>query len=615
MGVGGFYYWLKNKRWRSVLIRSVPRNVSSFSLDMNGIIHNVAQTVYAYGKMTEEKIARAKLVARTDPKLLEAEFHNTLGTKLLEVIAQVRPQEILVLAVDGVAPQAKISQQRQRRFKAAMERGETQVIFDSNSITPGTEFMRNLDSYLQRWIVSNQQKLPRKIIYSSHMVPGEGEHKILEFMRAGEIVGNGAHVLYGMDADLIMLTMLAPIDKIFLMRENERDVINIDNMKYNVEKEYGGQTAIADFVLMTFMIGNDFLPHMPALEDLSEAMENMLRTYKKTNLSLVLNGEIIWQNLALYLTNFAQLESEMLDTESKRDFKYPSRMLAAATTKTQRIEERSGMDIGAKVVFTSKFDYNIFRGAWYQNALGLRGSAEDKAVFTKLLPGYSFGPQTDKVISMTIDYLSGIAWVYGYYSKGIIHINSSFIYRYHHTPLLTDLANVLSQVGTVTGYEAVGEQLPINPVYQLLAVLPLKSKNLLPREVAHLMTKDSPISDMYPQTAIIERDGKNQDYQGTVIIPFVDIDRITEAVNTTSIFSAERARLFAPANNVTLLVTKEMEDIITSRRNFQQKIAQEKAKRYRGRPGGRGGSGRGGSGRGGSGRGGSGRGRSRTVRK
>lgn len=568
MGVAYFYRFLRDN-YPNVLRRNVPRFVSSFSLDMNGIIHNRAQFVYAYGEYTDP--VRRKFVEQADPKMLEAEFHNAISVKLQEILAQVQPVETFVMAIDGVAPQAKISQQRQRRFKNTLTQ-EGKVVFDSNCISPGTDFMIRLDNFLQRWIVAYQATLPPKVIYSSHMVPGEGEHKIMELMRSGEIGGEGSHVLYGMDADLIMLSMLAPLNNISLMREDIRDVIDIDAFKQAIQLELGTKTAIHDYVVMMFMIGNDFLPHSPALEDMDLSIRTMIDIYKKTGRSITEDGDIEWEGLSAFLSSIARVEPKLLEHEATRDVKYPSRMLAVATTRTEKIEEGTKMLIGKKITFNTVLDYNLFRGAWYQNEF----IPKDLTVFRKILPGYSFGITTEKVVNMCRDYLIGMAWVYNYYTKGTEAINSDYVFRYHHTPLLSDVAAVLSQIKFVEGYLSHANQVVLNPIHQLLAVLPLKSKDLLPSEVKHLMSKDSPISDMFPSNAIVEMDGKNNEWQGIVLIPFIDTERIITAVNTTTVFSVERAALYSQANNIILQKEKEMIALDIQKREFKHYMEKQK---------------------------------------
>lgn len=93
-----------------------------------------------------------------------------------------------------------MNQQRSRRFRSAMERaaareeairkGEMQAgeeSFDSNCITPGTPFMGRLAAHLRFFIRKKMAEDPvwqaPAVIFSGHDVPGEGEHKIMEYIR------------------------------------------------------------------------------------------------------------------------------------------------------------------------------------------------------------------------------------------------------------------------------------------------------------------------------------------------------------------------------------------------------------------------------------------------
>lgn len=587
MGVPKFYNeFIRGLDHKGILLRSVPQYVSSFSLDMNGLIHQCAQIVYAYGEHADPQ--RAELVAKADPLYLEVELHNTLASKLMMLLSNVQPQEILVLAVDGVAPQAKIQQQRQRRYRAALERelkptvvGRSRltqptstwggrkstksdqdtgrVAFDSNAITPGTDFMIRLDSFIQRWLLTNQPVLPAKVIYSGHLVPGEGEHKIMDLMRSGEITGNGAHVLYGLDADLILLSLISPLRNIFLMREDIRDVVSIDNLAVGLTKDLsvettleggvqhhqlGGQhfdlTKLKDFVLMSFLIGNDFLPHQPSLDSMTQAINTMMTVYKDLNQPLTLADGIDWANFTAFLNLLQQYEPGFLAEAATRDVKYPSRMLQAASQSGQ-------------------FDYNTFRGAWYQNALGPRVQLQSEALSQVL------APSTDRIVAMCLNYLDGLNWVLRYYVGGTGNVDVSYLYRYHHTPLLGDLSSVLGQlveteaVQQLTGGIPKEEMVLFSPVHQMLAVLPPRSIHLIPPEVRHLMSASSPIIDLFPTNFIIERDGKNNEWQGTVILPAVDPLRLIAAVNTLTSWTEKRAEVYDMRDNIIMVRPEEVQ--------------------------------------------------------
>jgi 5'-3' exoribonuclease 1 len=115
-------------------------------LDFNGIIHNCSHPndEDAHFRLSEEQIFTS-IFAYVD-----------------HLFGKIKPKKLFFLAVDGVAPRAKMNQQRGRRFRSAREakevrekaeaKGENlpaEKAFDSNCITPGTPFMTRLSSQLK----------------------------------------------------------------------------------------------------------------------------------------------------------------------------------------------------------------------------------------------------------------------------------------------------------------------------------------------------------------------------------------------------------------------------------------------------------------------------------
>ncbi|KAH7135413.1 XRN 5'-3' exonuclease N-terminus-domain-containing protein [Dendryphion nanum] len=322
-------------------------------LDMNGIVHPCSHP--------EDKPA-----PKTEADMMLAIFEYTD-----RVVGMARPRKILYLAVDGVAPRAKMNQQRSRRFRAAKEakekddekaeflkmlnaqkakRGEDitsleQVIektWDSNAITPGTPFMFLLAESLQYWCAYKFTTDPSwadlKVIISDASVPGEGEHKIMNFVRSQRALPthdpNTRHVIYGLDADLIMLGLATHEPHFRVLREDvffdsgkekscqrcgrkghmmnqcsfpddgkkltEEEAneewqqsehppkpfiwlhVNVLREYLAVEMDhpqrsfpYDLERALDDWVFMCFFVGNDFLPHLPSLEIRDQGIDTL----------------------------------------------------------------------------------------------------------------------------------------------------------------------------------------------------------------------------------------------------------------------------------------------------------------------------------------------------
>ncbi len=160
MGVPKFYRWL-SERYPCLSEVVKEHQIPEFDnlyLDMNGIIHICSHPNDddPHFRISEEKIFESifhyieVLFRMIQPKKVGKRMESP-GCPCRGFLSDVSFWQLFFMAVDGVAPRAKMNQQRSRRFKSAKEaelnekkardRGEElpkEARFDSNCITPGT---------------------------------------------------------------------------------------------------------------------------------------------------------------------------------------------------------------------------------------------------------------------------------------------------------------------------------------------------------------------------------------------------------------------------------------------------------------------------------------------
>lgn len=501
MGIPKFYGDFLKKRYSSssgILVNKLPdeTNISSFSLDMNSLFHEISQLSF---KESND----------------EQKFFELLSAKIIELIVSVNPTDLLILAVDGVAPMSKIIQQRSRRYKSILR--EKNPNFDSNSITPGTDFMIRLDNYLSDWITNDLSKTFKfKIIYSSHLVPGEGEHKIMDYIRAGLLKKDGVHVIYGMDADLIVLSLISGLDHVFLLRQDIEDIIDIGNLRKQLLTELTSDNrpeAIFDFAIMSFFVGSDFLPVSPGFENLSENLNNMILKYRRINLQFTNRGSIIWPNFSKFLKSVSESEEYFLTKESRR-------------------EKKLGFVLMDKSMIEGKFNYSKFRTLWYKNEFENKGQ-------TKL--DFQNNITVDMIFGMCSSYLDTINWIIKYYIIGNSSSDQLFYYRYNHSPLIKDVVSSIYRYSKLT--QSKPDISTLNPVYQLICVIPPHSFNILPSELNEFLKLTECLRDMLPEKFTLEVDGKNAEWQGIPLLPFPDIRRIISCITNSNMLLELMERL------------------------------------------------------------------------
>ncbi|UZJ52559.1 hypothetical protein CBS101457_001879 [Exobasidium rhododendri] len=320
-------------------------------LDMNGIIHNCSHPNDGDAHF----------------RISEADMFLAIFSYIEHLFTKIKPQKLFFLAVDGVAPRAKMNQQRSRRFRTAKEAREIKMkaerrgedlpeedAFDSNCITPGTPFMARLSQqlkyFLAKKVTDDAQWQGIEIVLSSHEVPGEGEHKIMEYIRLAKAQPdynpNVRHCLYGLDADLVMLGLLSHDPHFALLREEVnfgpsrkkkgglesqnffllhlslfREYLDLEfqELRSTITFGYSLERVIDDFILLNIFVGNDFLPHLPGMHINEGALNRLFEIYKrvipKAGGYINEDGNLNTARLAMILSELSQFEREHFEEE------------------------------------------------------------------------------------------------------------------------------------------------------------------------------------------------------------------------------------------------------------------------------------------------------------
>lgn len=490
MGILGFY---KN------LIKTYPNITEALKevlnnnqhiflyLDFNAMIHPCMHKVVSKYK-DQEHINR---------KIIELEIFEEIKLEINNIIDKIKP-DFLMIATDGVAPRAKMQQQRYRRYNAI--RKPERKIFDSNAISPGTPFMINLSAYMEK-LINMELKQKCKVLYSDHSQPGEGEHKIMNFIRQlkeDDQTEKIVHIVNSLDSDLIMLTMMLKKQNIYLLREKQhyevdKDIdtdkmdkkyhfLNVNLVKdyiwneFNAEHNYKDiitkEHFVKDFIFLCFFIGNDFLPHFKIINTYNNGIELVLQKYKdevkRKGQRLIQDNNDINQPMLICMLK------ELNDNEEKYN------------TKNNRVKDDYVVKYSEKGWKQRYYNY-------YINNFTYAG-----------------------VDHMCFNYLQMLKWTTKYYFEGTN--NWSCYYQYFGAPCFSDLWEFLHRCD-INKIE-IQQDKPYTMNQQLMIILPPQSSNLIQKKYSSLMFNK--LRNMYTKRFKLDKVNKKFAFMYSPILPFMD---------------------------------------------------------------------------------------------
>ena len=522
MGIPSYFSYIV-KNYNNIIIKLNLSN-DYFFLDSNSIVYDSLREI------------NDKYLIEYNNIEFEDKLTNIVCLKIEELYNNIKPKKLLYISFDGVAPVAKLEQQRNRRFKSYVEAKLEGKInenykkqWDRCSITPGTKFMEKLTIKVKTYF-KKIKNIP--IIVSSSDEEGEGEHKIFSYIRNNNINKNNNIVVYGLDADLIMLSLnhLNINENIYLYRETpefiksidknldpgEKYIMNIPLLGKCIIKEMNfynknignkDDYRLQDYIFLCFFLGNDFLPHFPSVNIRTNGIDIMINAYKETigrNNKHLTNGKYInWNNVSLLINYLADNEWDNLIEQTKIRNKQEKRIF-----KSNTYEEKKMRYLNIPIKNRCIENYiDPYKSRW-----------ENRYYETLLHCDYNLYYRK----KVCINYLEGLEWTMKYYSGECPDWN--WKYNYCYPPLFKDLkkyvpnweCNLIKQ----------NTNKPIKSVIQLAYVLPLNSLKLIGRDNYELLMKKYP--EYYDNNAEILWAYCKYMWESHVLLPEIKINNLNE---------------------------------------------------------------------------------------
>ncbi|KAL0481203.1 5'-3' exoribonuclease [Acrasis kona] len=302
------------------------------------------------------------------------------------------------------------------------------------------------------------------------------------------------------------------------------------------------ERLIDDFVLLSMLIGNDFLPNVPGIAIEYDTLSYMMVDYMK------FCDELVQQDKKLYITEgdnvnvktlleFVSLFSDICDQtyydnaeiKTKQDF-HPQKQVFVS--EIQYVSQQNDPKLTSRLQFKlSKQKESIVENQRSKSIIqtefsesGLETFRNEYYIkkFNLNVPVVSSNELTSFANGVAKEFIRGIIFVWKYYTVGVP--SWTWYYPYHYAPLATTLSSF--NADDVTFDFKLG--CPLRPFSQLLSVMPRSSESCLPPLYRSILQE---LPQYYPESFKRDPDFKKQLYKAIPLLPFINSQHLKEKID------------------------------------------------------------------------------------
>jgi len=577
MGVPGLFASIVknyNKQNRKIIKQKIDNDLPNhLYLDFNGGIYQVLRD--------EIKTEEALIIHAVD---------------YLETLCKIIPNlEVIYIAIDGVCPRAKMEQQRQRRFHSVCRKNRSMKInqqfgtdidkssvnnsIDTNMITPGTRFMSKLSDAIKERIsgagdgkgdggvfINNSVH----IIFSDASIPQEGEHKLLHHIKdAARLAIDGTEkeqalygrdhntIIYGLDGDLIYLSLTTHLPNIYLFREAAEygnfavihsgkpylfmDMTILQDAIIEHFNVYCGNVDITkidqyidDYVFLGMILGNDFMPkqywfsiHEGGSDKLLSAyfqIHNHTEKFLINRQSMQINTEMLCDLWFIIKEQEKEAIGNLFEKRKKLRIRVKDDM-------SERERQQLLTDMYPLQHLYVEQEIQPYKAGWAER-------------YYKICFNITNSPENMEMICQT--YLKTLVWNFLYYFDECP--SWDWYYPYAYSPTFSDIYNELIKhkninITTTSKVFQFGKTVPVDQQTLLFMVLPFASRRLMVGDAARqLETEKCPMNIYFPKKYGLNVAFHRYYYECSPIIYKMDLMKVKKFLKECKMTEDEKKR-------------------------------------------------------------------------